>query len=296
MPAGAPAPAVLLYIPNVEMEIEELYFDGGLNLDTTGIVVTGPESSRGRIKKSTFTGVEVGVEAVDSGIRITRNLFTGILRDAIYVHAPDGATGPVELPEIGSTDALEVSGFNQFRDVGGFVGDDDDGDDGKGINLNNAFVLRNTTGQTLVAQLNDWDVFNSGEILARLSTADPDAKSLVGTESQKQAAVPFIVEPFLGKSAFPGSIYLRIKDQGNNLPLSVATPALLQSGIDLGITPDFDPLSDLYSFTFLTPGIYQANATAPDYTPQGLEIVVAPGAIEAREIFLTSQFPPAAPG
>lgn len=248
VPAGATLPAVLLYIPNVRMVVEEVYFDGGLNRDTTGVLVSGPGSSHSRLKECTFTHLEVGVEAVDTSVRITRNLFTELIRDAIYVHAPESGAGPFEVPEIGTANTLELSDSTSSAMWGGFV----EPENKQIINTGNAFILRNTTGQTLYAQLNDWDVFDSASIAARLSTDPPLAKA-AGTPNEDKQVEPFVFEPFLGKSVFPGEFMCASKMRSTVRPYSMRRPGSI-SPVSI---PESFRISTLPASYFPSPSLHQ---------------------------------------
>ena len=282
LPAGYSAEAVLLHIPNVRMELEDIILDGGLNPRSTGILIEGPRSSETSIKKTLLTRLNVGIEAVDSGAQISRNLFTEILRDAIYVRPPDSGSGPFLVPELGDDDVLDLSGFNRFRVAGGSIPDDDD----KG--LGGYTLIRNTTGETLYAQLNDWGAYDEAAIAARLTTAPPAMKEGLGTDKQ-ESDVLFV--PFIGKSVFPGSIYVRVEDRSTGLSLPGASVQLRYGGVSTGLAPTFDPLSGLFGFEGIAPSTYSVHAAAPGYTARSVVISLAPGEIAAREISLSRSIP-----
>lgn len=277
--ANSPVSPPLVLISGVEeVELEEVVLDGGLNRHSVGVYVQNQMLETSRIHKSTLRSLEVGVLAEDTRFRITRCLFEDLLRDGIFVRPPSSkGEHEIETPEVGDEDDLEFSGFNRFRNIGGFS-------DGAGntINENDSFLLRNTTGRLLTAQLNDWGVYESEGIAGRLSASPPG-----GAKSEAKAAEVVQYEPFLGKSIFPGSVFLRLKDAVSLLSLSNANPRLLLRGADTGIAPGFDAVSRLYSFTFLNPDLYAALGQAAGYFSSSRPALVGPGDIVALEILLT---------
>lgn len=283
LPEGAGAAIPLILIANVEeVELEEIVLDGGFNRGSIGVYVQNQLLETSRIRKSTLRRLEVGILAEDTRLQITRCLIEDILQDAIYVRPPVAKeTGSFlkrefEAPEIGDDEDLEFSGFNRFRNIGGF-----EDDEGVPIHPEDAFFLRNTTGQTLLAQLNDWGLYDPGAIAASLSSAEPGAKALpTGIE-------PVVFEPYLGKSVFPGSVFVRIRDAASSVALVNATPRLKQGVIDTGIDPAFDTVSKLYSFTFVNPNTYSVLAQAPAHVSASRAAVVGPAEIVALDIFLT---------
>jgi len=267
----------LVLITGVEdVEIEEVVLDGGMNRGTIGVFVQSQLLETSQIKEAELRGLEVGILAEDTRFRITRCLFEDILRDAIYVRSPSakGAEEDDDSPDVGDDDDLEFSGFNRFRNIGGFV-------DGGGLPINegDAFLLRNTTGRDLTAQLNDWGVYEAAEIESRLSTAEPGSKT-----SATKGAPNILFEPYLGKSLFPGSVFVRLRDSVSLLSITNADPRLKRLSLDTGIDPVFDSVSQLYSFTFLNPDTYSVLAQAPAHISDTRPAIVAPGAIVAMDI------------
>lgn len=287
VPEGTGLPVTLVLIQQVEeVELEEVVLDGGMNRGTTGILVQSQFLETSRVVNSDITRLEVGVLAEDARFGITRCRFEDILRDAIYVRPPtlkgldDGGVEGTdddlsEVPEVGDDDDLELSGFNRFRNIGGFTDDL-----GNVINEGNSFLLRNTTGRQLLAQLNDWGVYDSTGIANGISSAEPGAKSMA------KATDAAVYEPFLGKSLFPGSVFARLRDTLSTLLITNGNPRLLLGGADTQIQPAFDPESNLYSFTFVNPDTYTVNGQAPGYVGASRIALVGPGQIVALEIGL----------
>ena len=284
LPADTGAAIPIILVAGVEdVELEELVLDGGMNRDSIGVLVRGQVLNTSQIRKSEIRRVEVGVLAEDTRFRITRCLFEDILRDGIYLRPPstkgidNEGEEDFDEPDLGDEDDLEFSGFNRFRNIGGFV---DEG--GSPINEDDAFLLRNTTGALLFAQLNDWGIYETNDIAARLSSADPGDKA---ARVAKQLE-PAVFEPYLGKSIFPGSVFARLRDAADLTVLTNASPRLLSGAVDTGIAPAFDTVSKLYSFTFINPGSYAVRGAAPGYLSALRAVLVGPGEIVAANIDL----------
>ncbi|MBI1321015.1 MAG: hypothetical protein GC168_18985 [Candidatus Hydrogenedens sp.] len=279
IPEGAEAGIPLLKISGVEeVEMEDVVFDGGFNRGSIGILVQNQFLETSQVVKATLRRLEVGILAEDTRFRITRCLFEDILRDAIYVRPPSVKdSGEFEKPEIGDEEDLEFSGFNRFRNIGGFLDAENNP-----INEGDAFLLRNTTGNDLVAQLNDWGIYDAGDIANGFSSAEP------GSGKTAKGLSPVVFEPYLGKSIFPGSVFVRIRDSVTKTALENADPRLKLNAIDTGIDPGFDAVSKLYSFTFINPNTYSVFAQAPAYVSASKPAVVAASAIVAMDIPLVS--------
>lgn len=260
---------VLIRIDNVKVELEEIILDGGMNLGSVGILVSGPDSSKSRIRKSTFQNLSVGMIAQNTEMRVTRNLFTDILRDAIFVRLPVGVidnTG-ILIPEIGDDDEIEISGFNRFRNIGGF-----------GPNENDSFLIRNSTGILLRAQFNDWGVFDTVSIANRLSTALPLTDTTQLKERREKGDNAALVEPFIGKSIFPDSIFVQVLDRstGLGIPLGLNPTVGIEPG-GLEIMPDFDEESGLLILTPLAAQAYTLTTTADGFDPLIKNVVLNAG-------------------
>lgn len=288
IPEGAAAPLPLILIAGVEeVEIEDVVLDGGFNRGSIGVFVQNQLLETSRIRHAELRRLEVGILAEDANFRITRCLFEDLLRDGIHVRPPSdkgAAKGEedYEAPELGDEDDLELSGFNRFRNIGGFRDELD-----QVINQGDAFFLRNTTGVPLTAQLNDWGIYETAGIAASLSDAEPGAKRALAKAAAIDATPPVVFEPYLGKSIFPGSVFVRVRDALSLASLTNAAPRLQLNFIDTKIDPAFDPVSKLYSFTFINPNTYSVLAQAPAYLPASRIAVVGAGQIVALEIPIT---------
>lgn len=284
LPEGAGAGIPLVLIAGVEdVGMEEIVLDGGMNRGSIGVYVQSQLLETSQIRNSTVRRVEVGMLVEDARFRITRCLFEDILRDGIYARPPGSllkGEDEFEAPEVGDEDDLELSGFNRFRNIGGFMDAEN-----QPINPGDAFLLRNTTGTVLRAQLNDWGFYESGSIGALVSDQPPGAAKAKGVTTK--AADTVVFEPFLGKSLFPGSVFVRLRDSVSLASLVDGNPRLLLTGVDTQIEPALDTVSKLYSFTFINPSTYTVLGQAPAHdaaTRAG--VVVGPGAIVALELAL----------
>lgn len=285
LPEGAAAAVPLIGIFGVEnIEMDDLILDGGFNRGSVGVLVESQALATSRIRTSTLQGLEVGVIAEDTTFRITRCLFTDLLRDGIWARPPSGKIVPKrggDTPNLGDNEDLELSGFNRFRNIGGFL---DNG--GNVINEGDSFFLRNTTGFPLTAQINDWGLYDTAEIAARISDQPPAAKGI------SKASTTVTYEPYLGKSLFPGSVYVRVRDAASLTALADATVQLLLNAIDTHIKPAYDTVSKLYSFTFINPNTYSVNAVAPGHDGGTGVVSVLPADIAALELRLAANVVP----
>ena len=282
LPEGAGAGIPLVLIAGVEdVEMEGIVLDGGMNRGSIGVYVQSQLLETSRIRNSTVKRVEVGMLVEDARFRITRCLFEDILRDGIYARPPGSllkGEDEFEAPEVGDEDDLELSGFNRFRNIGGFVDAEN-----QPINPGDAFLLRNTTGTVLRAQLNDWGFYESGSIGALVSDQPPGGAKV----KRAKAADTVVYEPFLGKSLFPGSVFVRLRDSVSLASLVDGNPRLLLTGVDTQIEPALDLVSKLYSFTFINPSTYTVLGQAPAHDAATRAAVVGPGEIVALELALT---------
>lgn len=158
----------LLRMDDVAMNIDNVVVDGGDNLFSIGILISGPRSSSGVIQNSLIRRLQFGIQAVQSAILIRNNLFDGIRGDAIFIRLPDvkQAGDPGVTLLLGDADDPET-GFNEFRFVSG------------------SFIVNANPAETK-AEMNDWGVFTQQEIAAKM-----------------EGPVDFM--PFIGASGMPQS-------------------------------------------------------------------------------------------
>jgi len=149
MPGVYPTVSTLLWIDNVNMMVEDVAFDANLNRYSTGILISGTGSSESVIRDCAFRELENGIWAVNSGVNITANHFEDILSDAVFAQRPARRKSG-DAPLLGSATMADTTGNNVF----GLV-------DGR--------FVRNFSGMTILAENNDWGIYDAEAIAAKMS-------------------------------------------------------------------------------------------------------------------------------
>jgi len=118
---------VLVYIPDgTGVRVERNWLDGlvggvELPIETVGIEIHGGTVSDSVIAENRFSGLFVGVETVDSGVKVARNRFTELGGEGITVRGSAGRDSGAAVPVLGDSSLLEDTGVNVFRDVEGYA-------------------------------------------------------------------------------------------------------------------------------------------------------------------------------
>ena len=152
LPGFASAVTLLLRIEDAAMEVRNVLFDGNDNLFSIGMTVTGVDSSDGVISDCTFRRLQYGIQAVNSGVNLTRNTFEDIRGDAVFVRLPEEtkAKSSIVAPCLGDAERVVTTGYNTFSNVTGKC------------------ILNASTAQTK-AENNDWGVYTDEAIAAKVS-------------------------------------------------------------------------------------------------------------------------------
>ena len=175
--AGIPN-CVLIYVPDAtNTAIARCVLDGSANTEpdtipTTGAVIVGGTRANALVAANCFTDLSYGLECVDSGVNVTRNLFRRILHDAVTIHSSGRKTTTV--PTLGDHTDPEQTGLNVFRDVG-------------------LLRVKNLTGVPVKAEVNDWGAYTQQ-----------------GVSSGVQGDVS--TDKFVQKSIGPGSVVAAVVD------------------------------------------------------------------------------------
>ena len=149
LPGLHAAVTTLLRIEDVYAEVDNVILDGGDNLFSIGILVSGQQSSGGEIRNSTIRRMQFGIQAVNTGINITENTFDGIRGDAVFIRLPDLKTAdPPKTPILGLSGNAN-SGDNTFGNVFG------------------SFVV-NFSGTETKAENNDWGIYDADLISVKI--------------------------------------------------------------------------------------------------------------------------------
>jgi PKD repeat protein len=153
---------VLVRIDDVATEIADCMLDGGDNLFSIGVLVSGVGSSDSTIHDNTIRRVQYGIQAVNSAVNITENVFEAIRGDAVFVELPaKKQAGEALTPLLGDAEN-DDSGFNEFKNVAG------------------RFVLNLSENKT-AAEYNDWGVYSAAQIAAKVS-GDVDFMPFLGRD------------------------------------------------------------------------------------------------------------------
>jgi len=227
---------VLLKIDEVVMHVTDCVFDGNDNEQCTAIQVSGMGSSDSVISDCTITNVGTGIWAEFTGVTVSGNLFENISGNAVYVLpviAKDSDT-----PYLGGFDEQGVSGMNRFRNIGGLF-------------------VQNHSGSDVHAGYNDWGVYTTEEIAAKMN-----------------GSIDF--DSYLTEELSAGTLFVQLVDDTTREVITgAAIPAVVIDGGN--VTATFDPDSSMFSATDLD-GTYTIEASADGYEPAERDVVVPEGA------------------
>lgn len=236
----------LLRIDDVAITVDGVVFNGRSNLDSTGALVARSGSSASIITNSTFTSLENGVHAVNSGVRIARNTFQFINQgNAIFIGFAQNAKGGGEEPvPPGLGDGLDVAqtGFNRFRNIDGFF-----------INIDELVPV------TTFAEYNDWGTDDPAEIAAGISL--PQVKGV-------SPEVDF--EPFLKTRLAPSTVIVPLFVEGETDAKGKPIPVPLQANPSVTLSPGIgagerDPGTGVFLFPNVPNGSYTIDGQATNY-------------------------------
>ncbi|MBI4559568.1 MAG: DUF1565 domain-containing protein [Candidatus Hydrogenedentes bacterium] len=248
---GNPAVAVLVEVNDVATEIANVELNGSDNPFSIGIQISGANSSASRIHDSTVKRVEYGIRAVDSSVKIARNLFQDILGDAVFVRLPEGKQGESgETPQLGSTADAAETGFNRFRNV-------------------NGLLVQNANPAQTRAEYNDWGLYTDAEIQAKVS-GEVDFK------------------PYLGKALVLGSLSLNLVN-GRTLELipEDAGPVVQGTLNNVDWSPlAREPVSGVFYLDQLDEGTWTVSGSAEGYVAGSAPVYVSGGIINVAQLNL----------
>lgn len=219
----------------------------GAAAPTIGIMVVGGTAESVVIQDCSITAVDIGIYAVDSGVNITRCVFSQINGDAIQVATQGLRDTEAKTPLLGRADASNTTGLNWYREVSGFC-------------------VNNQTGQEVEAEVNDWDVYTASGVTGRVNG-------------------PVDTEPYLGKSIGPGSVVVTLKNaQGEVIP-SASNPKCgipAQS-----IVAEQDPVSKKFVMQSVPAGQHIVKASATGYLSAQAPVEVAAQNVSPLTILLS---------
>jgi hypothetical protein len=241
---------VLVNIDEVDAALINVILDGGSSPFSIAAQISGLGSSGSSIQDSTFRNLNDGVWAVDSGVALSGNVFDAIFRYAIFVLPPtQKQDGQPVTPLVGSAEDFTSSGMNRFREV-------------------NGRFISHLSGETIMAQFNDWGIYTAEEIALKVSDS-------------------VVFEPYLGSEIVDSSVVVDFIDSGTGAEVpDSANPRILIEALDAEAFRDM--ASDLFVLADVLPGTWTVQAQADGYESQEIEVTVTPPKIEPVTVW-TSQ-------
>jgi hypothetical protein len=228
-PSGQSGAVTLVHIADVSMEVANVLLDGNDNLDSDGVVISGPGSDTSIIRDSLIRRVQFGVQAIDTTAAITRNTFLAISGDALFVRFPEIKQAEVGTIRAGDEMQVETTGLNVFRSVDGFL------------------IRNDRINPEVMAERNDWGAYTTEEIASRIS-----------------GLVDF--EPYIGTSIDPGTVAVQLVDDdaGTLIPPGLNPTVEIPA---LGIGGTLNEVSGLILTADVPDGSYNLVASANGYFP-----------------------------
>lgn len=241
LPSNVPPnmPMALMLAEGVAMHAQNVVFDGRGHPRSRGIELRGPASSGSTIRDCTIRGVETGVEAVDSGVTLARNLFIDIAGVGVLTRPGTRKNGDISIaPLLGDASLLTSTGFNQFENVSGAL-------------------VQNENPQEVKAEQNLWGA-NEAQQIESLLSGDVD------------------FDPWVGKSLIPGSIVALAVNESTNKNLAETHSVDMRLNNSLTVPPGPD---GLFVFAGLASGNYAVSAACPGFTGDNRSVAVDGGGV-----------------
>jgi len=257
----------LLEVNNVPFTVELVTFDGLLRQNSTGIDISGLNSSESLITQSQFLNLGTGIRSTNSAVAVSDNTFQNISANssssvaiAIGFTVLPSKQGVGQTPVLGRADRILETGFNRFRGLPSGA---------------NAIEFVNVPVGITSAQYNDWGVYTEEQIRARISVPFKD-----------DGADAVDIFPFIpgDKPISAGGITGVILDAQTSAPIpSGAAPGVYASESLLAMA-DAD---GLFIFSELPPGTYNLFGRALNYLDSpDRSVPVAAARITAAPRFL----------
>lgn len=249
--AGAPLVLVDFHEPYfAPIELRNCHVNGKQSLtgvESTGVDIEGGTRDEALVVDCRIEDVATGIFALGSGVNITRCLFDNISGDAVAVYILLLKQSGVDVPLLGDASDIQTTALNQFRTVGGSL-------------------LNNMTQTQVLAEMNDWGVYDETQLASRISG-------------------PVDSGPFLGKSIAPSSVIVSVLDeQGAPVPAS-ANPTCAISELSLNATRD--DKSERFVFNGVTEGTWTVRAFANGYNSASASAAVSGASITPVTLNLT---------
>ncbi|MBI4556019.1 MAG: hypothetical protein HY706_00420 [Candidatus Hydrogenedentes bacterium] len=227
----------LVSIDNVTMEIDNVILDGGFKQNSTGVLVSGLQSSESNLHDSQIVNLTDGVWATDSALLITRNEFDQIFNDAIFVILPkDGEASAT--PQMGELARVETTGLNRFRYV-------------------ERRCILNATGLPMAAEANDWGVYSEADI----------SHKIYG---------PVDFYPYIGREMMAGTLGVNLLNRETGEQIPAAANPIVAIG-SLSLLAERDGISGVFFFGPLETGTWIVNGQADGFSPSQLQATIDDG-------------------
>ena len=147
LPFDAPIGVTCVRINDVPGLVRNTVLNGRDVSGSVALNVLGPNSAASVVADNLVMRFDKGLRAVETTVTVEGNIWENIGFDGVFVSNPDKGAGLT--PVLGDA-GRGAGGGNTFRNIGGYF-------------------IRNGSGEEMLAELNDWDLYSESEIAERMS-------------------------------------------------------------------------------------------------------------------------------
>ncbi len=243
----------IIRLTNCRMDASE-----NVTVNSIGVRVTGGTASTFLIADCEIVGVTTGIQTLNSGVNIARNLIQSTAGDGILVEA--GAAVPKQaepaVPLLGDAEDPDNTGLNRFRDVGGLA-------------------LNNTTDVPVQSEANDWDAYSEPEI-------EPEVNGPAVWRDN-----------YIGKALVQGTIVVSVLDEASQVIPQTGNPSASIPALSLpGV---WDSESSTFHIAGVPDGQHTVEASATGFVTNSEPVTVVKSSVEPVSINLAQETPPPPP-
>ncbi|MBI4560221.1 MAG: PKD domain-containing protein [Candidatus Hydrogenedentes bacterium] len=242
MPAARTEFFELVDIEEKPMTMKNVILDGARSLNSIGLRIVGRGSSDSKVENCLFRYLNLGIFAVESGARFSRNHFENISvnddSDAIIVGFTGKANPPTPL--FGNAGNLKDTGFNLFE------------------NVSDKFIFYQERRDTSTdAEYNDWGFDDPKDIALHI-----DEKASVNIAHHIRSVTKIV----------PGAIIGTIFEEGTTQPVKGTTSDVNISLLGGKTAAIYDPENGVYTFPAVSAGSSRIDVNVTGYTGQSRRI------------------------